>query len=77
MITATTAPLKIMMSRQNQVIIKGEHQTTLDLYIYIISSARFTYRFDRLKRRASQLWGPLAKVNNILNTYWTFTLVLS
>jgi len=43
-----TAPMKITMSIYSQVIIKGEHQTTLDLYIYIISSARFTYRLDRL-----------------------------
>ena len=67
-IITMTAPLKITMSRYSQVVIKGEHQTTLDLYIYIISSARFTYRLDRLKPRASKLWGPLAKVYTIFNT---------
>ena len=39
-ITTTTTSLKIMMSRQSQVIIKGEYQTTI-LWIYNISYISF------------------------------------
>ena len=36
--------------------------------IWNLISAGFTYRLDRLKPRASKLWGPPAKVYNIFNT---------
>jgi hypothetical protein len=45
--------------------------------VFVLTSAGFTYKLDKLKLRASKYRGPPAKVYNIFNTYWTFTFMLS